>query len=220
MQLKGLVCFTLKGAVMTTIDPKKVQLAEKDIEDWLYEYPGSLDVTKWVGRQVHVPSGIIDLLGVDEDGNPVVVEVKNVEITADAVLQVCRYAADIERGVDALRDSHQQWGCSVRRVVIGKGAIANQTMYEANAVDVELHTFGVCLELDIDGPYSFDSYVVERDEKLLKNLVMTDEGFKSFLIPPEEPAGAEGSETASEELPEAFRDFVERAEGGNLGSEE
>jgi len=85
------------------IDERKVNLAEADIEQWLWENPGAVQidiwgsqdcVDVWIGRQVAVPSGVIDLLGRTADGTIVVVEVKNTQIQSGALTQVRRYTFD------------------------------------------------------------------------------------------------------------------------------
>jgi len=141
----------------TTIDPGRVNLYEKDIEDWLWENPQvvranyiSSIVHHWLGRQIEVPSGIIDLLGVTEEGIVSVVEVKNTEINAKTLTQVCRYAADIES------IQHNYWELAplppIFKTVICKGEISDRKMlFEANALNVIVQTFKVRLSLDIDG---------------------------------------------------------------------
>ncbi len=87
------------------IDIKRVNISEKDIEDWLWENPAEVaEVVKgvsrvrWVARQYRVPSGILDLLGIatfpfgDDwfDETPLLVEVKHQPITSAAIAQICR----------------------------------------------------------------------------------------------------------------------------------
>lgn len=138
------------------VDPNKVNLAEKDIEDWLWENPGAIQfegmkIEGWLGRQVSVPSGVIDLLGYCDaidysELHPIVVELKNTEFTQAAILQVCRYAADIDEAV-----RHVPEWCETIRVVIAKGTPSDQLIYEANAVDVKLRSFEVNYAISISG---------------------------------------------------------------------
>jgi hypothetical protein len=154
---------------MTSIDPRKVQLAEKDIEDWLYENPQSLGVRKWIGRQFHVPSGIIDLLGVNEYNYPVVVEVKNVEIDADAILQVCRYAKDIQGIVSEKTNDGPFF--YVTKIVVGRGGISSELQYEANAVNVAVMSFQVELSLSVSGPWRFTQEKMVSDYEMLLKIL-------------------------------------------------
>ena len=74
---------------------------EKDIEDFLHRHPEVVEKDIMiVGRQVQAGNmGIIDLLGIDKDGNAVVIEVKKGTASRDVVSQILHYAAwarDIE----------------------------------------------------------------------------------------------------------------------------
>lgn len=144
------------------IDPRKVSLSEKDIEDWLYENPEVISthtfhVHEWIARQYKLPSGIPDLLGVDQHNHLVVVEVKNVEINKAAILQVCRYALDLQE-IAANRLEYPAYYSSddgnnglppfVRKVVVGP-SIDGQTFYEAVACDVSPLTFETSLQLTV-----------------------------------------------------------------------
>lgn len=139
------------------IDPRKVNLSEKDIEDWLWENPGAVTVyeyapvAEWTHRQFKLPSGVADLVGVTDYNHIVVVEVKNTPIGSDALAQVSRYAADIglisrtaleNDGLDRLS------GPSIMRIVIGK-SIDKATMLEAEALGVIVHVFDVSLTLTV-----------------------------------------------------------------------
>lgn len=141
------------------IDISRVNLLEKDIEDWLYENPSGLPesyahgaITKWIGRQYTLPSGIADLIGVHEDGMLVVVEVKNVPINKAAVLQVCRYQDDLkyivsERvGYPHLKHDNEP---EIEMVLVGP-SIDGQTFSEARAVGVTTYQFTAKVTLDIN----------------------------------------------------------------------
>jgi len=151
----------------TYVDPKKVNLAEADIEQWLFDHPEKITIAynnhiqKWVGRQFKVPSGIIDLLGVDQYGDYIVVEVKNTEITAEALTQVSRYAKDIEEIIHTLEDWYnKEW--YVLKLVIGKGEITNEIQFEANALEIVLLSFRVQMDLDLGGRWSWTEEYKEK----------------------------------------------------------
>lgn len=66
------------------IDPSKIKLTERDLEEYLWNNPYLFDekldnesITRWLARQYHVPSGVIDLLGVTTRENIAVIELKN-----------------------------------------------------------------------------------------------------------------------------------------------
>jgi hypothetical protein len=123
------------------VPSNKVNLSESDIEDWLYENPGEVDtgmgtIDRWLGRQYKLPSGIADLIGHNAFGIAVI-EIKNVPITKAAVLQVCRYAVDLEQ-IAEFRDRFPRYGgaqVAVQRVLIGP-SIDNQTFAETLACNV------------------------------------------------------------------------------------
>lgn len=140
------------------IDISRVNLSEKDIEDWLYENPGEIPLTRdnyapiihWIGRQYSLPSGIADLIGVRQSGLLVVIEVKNVPINKAAILQVCRYASDlisIASEIPGYWCKDEVGTANVQKVVIGP-SIDRQTLCEAMAVEVKVITFAARLELD------------------------------------------------------------------------
>ena len=107
---------------------------ERELEDWLFELPEALGVNRWIGRQLTLPSGVLDLLGVIEESfhtELVVVELKAVPINASAILQVCRYAADLAKtyGVQG-----------VTKKCVGIGSYSDELQFAADAVEVHLHT--------------------------------------------------------------------------------
>src|SRR5690349_1304072 len=112
--------------------------SEKDVEGWLYAHPETVrlgtswQVKQWIGRQYKLPSGIADLIGVNEDGTVVVVEIKNVPADARAIAQVCRYAEDVRAILDR-RESYS-WrngqGAIVLRVVIAPSVESVYTHFE------------------------------------------------------------------------------------------
>ncbi|NLP18375.1 MAG: DUF91 domain-containing protein, partial [Firmicutes bacterium] len=67
---------------------------ENQLEDILVSSPNLLMTgLKLVGRQVATEGGPLDLLGVDEDGNLIVFELKRGTLARDAVAQVIDYAS-------------------------------------------------------------------------------------------------------------------------------
>lgn len=69
---------------------------EEELEEILANTPDLLmDGLSLIGRQVETQGGPLDLLGVDNDGHIVVLELKRGTLTRDAVAQVIDYASDI-----------------------------------------------------------------------------------------------------------------------------
>lgn len=142
----------------TIIDPSNVHILERDIEEFLWKNPESLFdsarnpfVKSWLGRQVALPSGIADLVGVNRVNSLVVVEVKNTPITSEALAQVCRYSYDLENIESHLFDYTETR--PVWKIVVGSGKHENKIQFEADALSIILITFDVRLTLDLSGPY-------------------------------------------------------------------
>lgn len=170
------------------VDSQKVNLLEKDIEDWLWDNPSAIriegtEISRWIARQFKLPSGIIDLLGVinNEGVQPVVVEVKNTEITSEALTQVMRYANDI----DSILVSPEFTLYKAEKVIIGKGFVSGETMFAAEAMGIRLYSFNVNLNLSIDGPWCWKD---EYTEKLWEQYdqISKDPIFENFKTHPKE----------------------------------
>lgn len=163
------------------IDPSRVNILEKDIEDFLWENPNAIRgngyvVERWLKRQYEVPSGIIDLLGVTSSKNLVVVEVKNVAINASALTQVSRYAFDIlqiARGAAEYIIGDIEVRPWIYRIVVGK-SMDDKIMLEAESIGVELLSFDVKLGIDIDS-YSWSEHYEESRSAKHKSLQNDDD---------------------------------------------
>lgn len=166
------------------IDISRLNLTERDIEDWLYanpralgeSYPNETYITKWIGRQYHLPSGIADLIGVRHNGKLVVVEVKNVPINKAAVLQVCRYATDLSDIVgnrDGYRAPHSRDMFDVQKILVGP-SIDRQTFQETLACNVRVMQFDVDLRLTL-GQLSLSMDDFRQREDHIKAISLRDE---------------------------------------------
>lgn len=85
--------------------------SEKDIEDFLHRHPDLVERDMMiVGRQVETDSGVrIDLLGLDKDGNVVVIEVKKGDAPRDTVSQILDYAVWVnDIGYDELNGTYRR----------------------------------------------------------------------------------------------------------------
>lgn len=145
------------------VDPSKINLSEKDIEDYLFENPSDVhlaawSITEWIGRQIRVPSGIIDLFGfikIDTRLVPVVVEVKNTEFTQASILQVCRYGADIQSALERVCfEENSEWSDHIFKIVVAKGSPSPQVLIEAESVNVYLLSFCVDYSISTVGGWS------------------------------------------------------------------
>jgi hypothetical protein len=171
------------------VPPFKVNLAEMDIEEWLYQNPGSIHtswgkLTKWIARQYIIPSGRIDLLGMMEHetfSHLVVVEVKNTEFTTDALCQVVRYAGDIKDIQCSLTDWQNEF---VQKILIAKGQPSNEIQFAADAMDVDLYSFDVHYSLAISGAWGWQQETRETHRKTKEEL--SHDKIFSFLKPQSE----------------------------------
>lgn len=166
------------------IDISRMNLLEKDIEDWLYEnpraigesYPNETYIAQWIGRQYHLPSGIADLVGVRHNGKLVVIEVKNVPINKAAVLQVCRYAADLS-DIVGNRDGYYRKDSNdpfdVQKILVGP-SIDGQTFQEASACGVRVMQFSAELKLTV-GQLSVTMNSYSERQQRINEISLRDE---------------------------------------------
>ena len=79
------------------LDPSSVGL-EKNLEDWIEDDPSLLEEgLEIVGRQLHVEGGYLDLLGLNAQGQWVVIELKSGAVRRGTITQVLDYASCIAR---------------------------------------------------------------------------------------------------------------------------
>ena len=134
----------------TKLDPANQVDTEEMLEDILTANPRVLmRGLQLVGRQVPVETGYIDLLGIDEDGQLTVFELKREKLTRKAVAQVLDYGSYLEdlseselatliveesgkNGINEITDFDEwyasQWENSIKpvqMVLVGLGADAN-----------------------------------------------------------------------------------------------
>lgn len=165
------------------IDPRKVQLSEKDIEDWLWENPQAIEsygrvVKEWIGRQVIVPSGRIDLLGINRADGLVVVEVKNVVFESKHLTQVQRYARDLEDVYFELTgEPFPVW-----KFLIGPFEPDNTVLMEADAMDIRIICIDYHLNADLSGPWFFNKEYNAKRKQDIKNLAESDMFIKISML--------------------------------------
>lgn len=149
-----------------------MQFSERELEDWFFENPSEFAETakcqcgtfRWIGRQMQVPSGIIDLLGMcacrGDYPSLYVVELKAERLKSCAIGQVVRYAKDIDRAMD---DATDYGPFIISKWCVGYGEISDAVQYEAEACDV--HILTVKPTYRICGPWVWNEATVSRDEK-------------------------------------------------------
>ncbi|HHY70236.1 MAG TPA: DUF91 domain-containing protein [Thermoanaerobacterales bacterium] len=77
-----------------------------DLEEWIASNPEILGTDiAIIGRQVTTRSGPLDLLGIDRNGNTVIIELKRDKLPREALAQSIDYAADIaEWDIDKINE--------------------------------------------------------------------------------------------------------------------
>ncbi len=71
---------------------------EHEIRDLLYEHPEIIeDGLRIIEKEKPLRNGYIDLFGVDSRGKPVIIELKRVTATREAVLQLYNYVVEYEK---------------------------------------------------------------------------------------------------------------------------
>lgn len=91
--LKNNFDFILKRSYDKYIDSEE-KLIEKNLEDYICKH--GIDDIKITNRQVKVNSGIIDLIGIDNSDNKVIIELKVVSRPTRLLWQVNSYTEDIK----------------------------------------------------------------------------------------------------------------------------
>lgn len=201
------------------VDQNKVNLLEEDIEEYLYRNPAAVPgswmsgqrVDRWLARQLRVPSGIIDLLGMCSGYREtlVVVEVKNVDVTPSALTQVCRYAADISGiGYHALNGRVDGDSWDVHKVVVGP-SIDDQVFIEASAVGVQFVKFDVRLSLDTNAIGWSNDYLDETGEQYRQ--LSGSQVFSPFIEAAVLRADAEGPDIGDYDPVSEFEEAIKNA---------
>lgn len=163
---------------------------EKDIEDWLWENPESINiygnkVEKWIARQFKVPSGVIDLLGYMRCAgkNPLfaIVEIKNVRVDSCALAQISRYEADIRQSIGSLPYIIEEWyEPNIYKIIVAPGDFDNSVMFEANAMNVIILSVDILLDISVSSPINwtgeFRKELETKYEEIRNNI------FKEYYI--------------------------------------
>lgn len=140
--------------------------SEKQLEDVLWGAPGAIrlppgcgTIVEWIARQFVLPSGIADLVGFTDQGDLVVAELKAIPANKAAVLQVCRYARDLEEL------AKMKFGRAIPVVkILVASSIDAQTATEAQAVGVVYNQFApyIAIRLKLQFAHYLPDYNTNR----------------------------------------------------------
>lgn len=115
--------------------------SEKDMEDYLWDNPGVVDVGSWAARQFRICSGIIDLIGWNVGRDELYVfELKNIPVEATALTQVSRYVSEIRALMENSGVPYDDLRYIVTPVVIGGPPADKMIAVEARALGISLKT--------------------------------------------------------------------------------
>ena len=107
--------WAIDGTKATPVSAKSMTDSEWQLEEILVNNPDMLiPGLTLVGRQTNAAGGRLDLLGVDDDGNLVLFELKRGRLSREAVAQIIDYASALEaKGADELAKHIAQHSASV-----------------------------------------------------------------------------------------------------------
>jgi hypothetical protein len=164
--------------IIMNVDPHKINLSERDLEDYLFENPNIVEIplsgtpiTKWISRQMRVPSGIIDLLGITTNNILVVVELKNAPFSSGHLTQVCRYARDIEEVARAAGIVNPE----PYKLLIGTHDPTTELIIEANSVDVMIVTLKIDYDISIGGLWRLSESFKEKRNNEIQEISESEE---------------------------------------------
>jgi len=156
------------------IDANRVNLLEKDLEDFIFKCPnilsgheeGLFKVKKWIGRQYRVPSGIIDLLAINEYGHVLIIELKNVPFDASHLTQLSRYASDIDEAY-SYEDTPTP---IIIKLLVGIKEPPLKLLTEANSLGIHIKTFEFNTEIRVSNRWVLNDEYYNKRDTCLKNL--------------------------------------------------
>jgi hypothetical protein len=139
--------------------PKRLDVGgielEKSLESWIEADPGLIEAgLAVVGRQVKVDGGWLDLLCVDQQGRPTVVEIKKGKLIRDVIAQAIDYASSIaSMSEPALRTAIESYAKPIPTDHPGVSALLESDA--ADERDVAIVVVGVGQEPGLDRMIDF-----------------------------------------------------------------
>jgi len=157
--------------------------AEEEFENLVFKTPELLEDVFLIKRQVRGGNkpGIPDIIGVDEDGNICIIEMKNVTVDSDVIPQVLAYALWAEKYPDSIKslwlecedkpeDLEIDWDEAEIRIIIIAPKILNSTLEYVNKIDYTVDLFEVRQYLDNDNQFYVLSKLEAENSKKVKTV--------------------------------------------------
>jgi hypothetical protein len=142
--------------------------SEEEFEKLVFDTPELLSDVFLIKRQVRGSnkSGIPDIIGVDEDGNICIIEMKNVIIDSDIIPQVLEYALWAEKYPDSIKslwlecedrpeDLEIDWDDTEIRIIIIAPKILNSTLEFVGKINYTVDLFEVRQYIDNNTQFLF-----------------------------------------------------------------
>jgi len=134
-----------------------MNFSELELEDYIYKNPHVLGMREWIGRQIKLPMGRLDLFGVHEQGMLFVVELKVIGFNYSNIAQLNRYARALE---DIAANNCYAPPRINKMLVTQMSNISAVDLYDIEASDVYLLTYKATI-----GEIKFEHWGYTRDWK-------------------------------------------------------
>jgi hypothetical protein len=167
--------------------------SEEEFEKLIFNTPELLPDIFLIKRQVRGSNkvGIPDIVGIDENGNICIIEMKNVTVDSDIIPQVLEYALWAEKYPDSIKslwleyenkpdDLEIDWDEAEIRIIIIAPKILNSTLEFVNKITYKVDFFEVRQYKDADMQYLFlNKLEAEKRNKtkIVSGLDIYDEEF-------------------------------------------
>jgi len=167
--------------------------SEEEFEKLVFNTPELLTDIFLIKRQVRGSNktGIPDIIGIDENGNICIIEMKNVTVDSDIIPQVLEYALWAEKYPDSIKslwledenkpdDLEIDWDETEIRIIIIAPKILNSTLEFVNKITYKVDFFEVRQYKDADIQYLFlNKLEAEKKNrtKIVSGLEIYDEEF-------------------------------------------
>jgi hypothetical protein len=126
---------------------------ERSMEEYLLRNPQSIGVARWLGCQLQLDHGRIDLLGEYPDGDWALVEVKATEGNEGGALQLLRYAIDLE-DVQSQMYADGEPRPAIHKVMVCWQRMDETKLMNAIAAGVKVYVYRMSA--------NYDEYIIEE----------------------------------------------------------
>ncbi|GHV75935.1 hypothetical protein AGMMS49942_07560 [Spirochaetia bacterium] len=170
----------VKNKTNTRVISQTLFKSEEEFETLVFNTPEILTDIFPIKRQVRGSnkSGIPDIIGIDQDGNICIIEMKNITVDANVIPQVLEYALWAETYPDSIRslwlecknkpeDLDINWDNIEVRIVIIAPKILNSTLNFVDKINYSVDLFEVKQYLDNDTKLLFVNKL-EADKEIKK----------------------------------------------------